>query len=304
MFDGLCIDGCKTDIELDFATKSQSITFTSADLQNSGVSGASIFKIASGAASVFGNVQYDSSQAPLFDNSANFVGNLLAYDFNGNSSTVYQTSNSTVFGSTTQTAQSGFPAQTIYSDNQYSPNVFLFGADELSGGVFVSQLFFGGYEPCVEPCTPLQDTVNDADILYQGGTDPSTGITSGQDFAISVPNNIGNNFQFEIDDLGNVGIGGAAMEGGGDTDSGDMFIDAGVGAVEKYSYSAPALGLTNPYATGTIPACNSSNLYNRVGVTDATVATPGSAYVGGGHYSIAVQCTYYATTTTYSWIID
>ena len=65
-----------------------------------------------------------------------------------------------------------------------------------------------------------------------------------------------------------------------------------------------AVQMASAFTTSNLPFCASGTLFQRVGVTDATVATPGSAYTGGGHYSIAVQCTYYATTTTYSWIID
>ena len=53
-----------------------------------------------------------------------------------------------------------------------------------------------------------------------------------------------------------------------------------------------------------LPSCASATLLTRVGVTDATVATPGTAYTGGGTYTIAVQCTYNSVGTAYTWIID
>jgi hypothetical protein len=53
-----------------------------------------------------------------------------------------------------------------------------------------------------------------------------------------------------------------------------------------------------------LPACAAGTLLQRLGVSDATLATPGSAYVGSGTYTIAVECTLNSTGTAYAWIID
>ena len=78
-----------------------------------------------------------------------------------------------------------------------------------------------------------------------------------------------------------------------------------------YNWNVPSEQISTPFVTSTLPACSAtggvggvSTLLMRTGVTDATVATPGSAYVGGGTYSIGVECIYNSATTTYSWIID
>ena len=53
-----------------------------------------------------------------------------------------------------------------------------------------------------------------------------------------------------------------------------------------------------------LPACAAGTILQRLGVSDATLATPGSAYVGSGTYTIAVECTLNSTGTAYAWIID
>ena len=57
-------------------------------------------------------------------------------------------------------------------------------------------------------------------------------------------------------------------------------------------------------ATSALPACASGTLLMRAAVNDATSATPGTALVGSGTYTIAVQCIYHSAGTVYSWIID
>ncbi len=53
-----------------------------------------------------------------------------------------------------------------------------------------------------------------------------------------------------------------------------------------------------------LPSCASATKGGRLVVSDATVATPGSAYVGSGTYTIGVECVYNSTGSVYSWNID
>ena len=66
------------------------------------------------------------------------------------------------------------------------------------------------------------------------------------------------------------------------------------------------LQLEHPYsaAGSALPVCASGLLLKRVAVSDATLNTPGSTYVSGGTYTIAVQCTYNSTGPAYTWLID
>ena len=84
----------------------------------------------------------------------------------------------------------------------------------------------------------------------------------------------------------------------------------GGGAVSA-SIGSSAL-LTTSWQSGTIysvagtplPSCSSTYLLERYAVSDATAATPGTTYAGGGPYSIPVQCIFNATGSVYTWIID
>jgi hypothetical protein len=64
------------------------------------------------------------------------------------------------------------------------------------------------------------------------------------------------------------------------------------------------LQLANAYNMATLPACGAATLLERLAVSDATVAVPGSAYTGGGTYTIAVECTFNSAGSIYTWIID
>ena len=74
----------------------------------------------------------------------------------------------------------------------------------------------------------------------------------------------------------------------------------------KRAFDAPTSQLTHAYnaATDVLPAAAAGTKGMRALVSDATVATPGSPYVGGGTYTIGVQCIYNSSGATYSWIID
>jgi hypothetical protein len=88
----------------------------------------------------------------------------------------------------------------------------------------------------------------------------------------------------------------------------------GAGIVQIGTTAANSLGtllatgtqLANPFSVaGTaIPACASAYLGTRYLVSDATVATPGTAYTGSGTFTIAVECTFNSTGSVYTWIID
>ena len=103
---------------------------------------------------------------------------------------------------------------------------------------------------------------------------------------------------------GNVGVGGTGMTGGCDPDNADLYIEAGVAAIEKVAFQAPNFQLTSAVAVSALPSCASATLGSRILVNDATLATPGSTAVGGGNYSIAVECIYDSGTTVYTWIVD
>lgn len=53
-----------------------------------------------------------------------------------------------------------------------------------------------------------------------------------------------------------------------------------------------------------LPSCASTTLLQRLAVSDATSATPGTTYAGGGPYTIPVECIFNATGSVYSWIVD
>jgi len=53
-----------------------------------------------------------------------------------------------------------------------------------------------------------------------------------------------------------------------------------------------------------LPTCNSVSISERLEVSDATLATPGSTYVGSGTYTIGVECIFNSTGSVYTWIID
>jgi hypothetical protein len=66
------------------------------------------------------------------------------------------------------------------------------------------------------------------------------------------------------------------MAGGGDTDNADLFVDAGVGAIEKYSYQAPIF-ISNS-GTKVMDRCNggtNDGAYIAASSTQATACTTG-----------------------------
>jgi hypothetical protein len=67
---------------------------------------------------------------------------------------------------------------------------------------------------------------------------------------------------------------------------------------------APNFQLQSPVAVASLPACATGTLGIRQLVNNATVATPGNPAVGGGTYTIAVECIYNSTGSAYGWIID
>ncbi len=60
----------------------------------------------------------------------------------------------------------------------------------------------------------------------------------------------------------------------------------------------------NPVAVGSLAACAAGTLGQRVEVSDATVATPGSTAVGSGTFTVSVQCIKNSTGNVFTWIID
>jgi hypothetical protein len=53
-----------------------------------------------------------------------------------------------------------------------------------------------------------------------------------------------------------------------------------------------------------IPACAASYKFAQALVSDATSATPGTAYTSSGGYSVPVRCVFNATGSVYAWQID
>ena len=53
-----------------------------------------------------------------------------------------------------------------------------------------------------------------------------------------------------------------------------------------------------------LPSCAAGLILQRLGVSDASSATPGTTYTGGGPYTIPVECIFNATGSVYTWIID
>ena len=53
-----------------------------------------------------------------------------------------------------------------------------------------------------------------------------------------------------------------------------------------------------------LPTCSNATILQRLAVSDATSATPGTTYAGSGTYKIPVECIFNATGSVYTWIID
>ena len=87
-------------------------------------------------------------------------------------------------------------------------------------------------------------------LLYDGNIN-NDGTQNGVGFSIA--GLAGGYPEVQVDGINNVGIGGTGMSGGGDTDNGDLFVDAGVGAIEKYMFQAPRIESTAASCTGTTP---------------------------------------------------
>ncbi len=177
---------------------------------------------------------------------------------------------------------------TLISDAFGDASVIQSGIDVLIGGSYASQ------SSTAALAIPLGDGTN----VFFG--DP---IINGMALALS----LGQSGSSTLIVGGSLFIAGGTTQVEGAATSGSLDISSG----ESPSYSifynkvqSPINQLTNPYVTGTIPACGAATLLDRLPVSDATLATPGSTYVGSGHYTIAVQCIYNVNTTTYTWIID
>ena len=95
------------------------------------------------------------------------------------------------------------------------------------------------------------------------------------------------------------------IEAGHDTTDGKVRIQTVSGQdVESVGANAILIPGTFYSAAGTtLPACGATTL-GRSWVSDATVATPGTAYTSGGTFTIAVQCIFNSTGSVYSWIVD
>ena len=61
---------------------------------------------------------------------------------------------------------------------------------------------------------------------------------------------------------------------------------------------------SNPVLVSALSPCAYGTLNWRDTVSDATLATPGSTAVGGGTFTIAVQCIFNSAGSVYTWIID
>jgi hypothetical protein len=88
---------------------------------------------------------------------------------------------------------------------------------------------------------------------------------------------------------------------------GSNCVAAGNGSAGDGSslFELGAIGTSTIYNTSSLPSCGATGiLLQRRAVSDATVNTPGSPYVGGGTYTIWVQCTYNSAGSVYTWIID
>lgn len=97
----------------------------------------------------------------------------------------------------------------------------------------------------------------------------------------------------------------AALDTGLSRDAAGV-VDVGNGTQGNTTgtFKLTAVQSLNPVAVASLPACASGTLGFRQEVSNATVATPGSPAVGGGTYTIGVQCIFNSTGSVYSWIID
>ena len=92
-------------------------------------------------------------------------------------------------------------------------------------------------------------------------------------------------------------------------------VSAPVGRLGSPAYTAILGGggmITSSWQSGTfyrvagtaLPSCASTLILQRLAVSDATSATPGTTYAGGGPYTVPVECIFNATGSVYSWIVD
>lgn len=145
-----------------------------------------------------------------------------------------------------------------------------------------------------------------------GGFTSTTGYISNALHANSVI--IGNNAYGAGVSIGNVGTLGFSSTNDAtfsNDDAGISRVSAGMIGVGNAQQGTTSGGLQatiyqslNALTVGSLPACASGTLGQRRQVSDATVATPGSAATGSGTYTIGVQCIFNSTGSVYSWIID
>lgn len=155
------------------------------------------------------------------------------------------------------------------ADNQGDTAQIIVGGQESETNYFLATQTFGGYV-AGSPNT----TGNISSSQGYEGTIANNGTITSDDFYVQGSSQTGR--QIQIDNLNNVGIGGSGMSGGGDTDNGDLFIDAGVGAYEKYKYHA-----ANLTATGNCLEDSSGDIVDSGSPCSATsTATLGSCGTG------------------------
>ena len=110
-------------------------------------------------------------------------------------------------------------------------------------------------------------------------------------------------------------IGNASTSDPGDTVTGNTFGVAVLGQVfgtsacsilstTAASGNVGAPCLQPPVAVASLPACSASTLLARLFVNNATSATPGTTAAGGGTYTVAAECIFNSSGSTYTWIVD
>jgi hypothetical protein len=150
----------------------------------------------------------------------------------------------------------------------------------------------GGQDVCVgyNSCGTSGSAVTSANnVTYVGyGAGPSTGTQYANAFGFG---------QGAATNAANTGV-------LGNSSVTDIYLGSTTPAALLHSHGSQFGGTVYSVAGTALPTCAAGTLLDRLAVSDATVATPGTTYAGSGTFTVAVQCTFNSSGSVYTWIID